>query len=52
MFANFKLKNNKSILYFLLGSRLSISSSPIFYKKMACSKIKFDEDLMVSTSCP
>ena len=52
MYENFKRKNNKSILYFLLGSGLSISSSPIFYKKLASSKIKFDEDLMVSTSRP
>ena len=31
----------------VLGLGLSISSSPMVYKKMATSKMKFDEDLMV-----
>ena len=30
----------------MLGLRLSISSSQVFYKKIATSEIEFDEDLM------
>ena len=39
--------NTNDCTSFLLGLELSISSSPMFYKKMAISKIEFDEDLMV-----
>ena len=30
----------------MLGLRLSISSSLVFYKKMTTSKVEFGEDLM------
>ena len=40
---SFKLSNYS---WNLLGLELSISSSPVFYKKMATLKMKFDEVLM------
>ena len=36
----------------MVGSILSITSSTVFYKKMATSNIKFDEKLMVLNIMP